>query len=650
MKTQSRAFPPPAAAFLALSVLLSPADAVPPKLDLSGPLIAEYMGTENTDRDVYHGNLRHAVGVHRIQAVRANRMAPPEATGDLVGWTYNHAPMLAHWQGRFWVEYVTNLKEEHGVPGRTDFLSSLDGYHWTRPEVAFPVLHLQAFQPPPRYFDGEQLEPIPAGFPGIMHQRMGWYVAPNGRLLMSGFYGYSPTPRYGPNRGQGLGRVVREVGPDGSVGPVHFIRLNREAGWKESDLPFPFYTSSPDTGFIEACDALLADRLMTLQWWEDDRQKDGFFPEFPDGIEAKALSFYERADGMTVGLWKGGFAGLTADRGRTWQWGRHNLPEINAKVWGQRLSDGTYALVYDHSASGRSRYPLSIVTGNDGRSFDHLLAVHPEVPPMRYQGIHKNQGPQYVRGIIPGNGEAPDGNLWVTYSVNKEDIWVARVRVPVTDRVEDPVDEAFDSVGSIRDLTDWNLYLPQWAPASIVGDPLDPSNRCLELIDDEPWDYAKVERFFPESVRLRASFRVFLAEIGHGALEIEVQGARSERPVRLRLDPAWLMFDHGTVEASPTRIETQRWITIELDLDCEAGEYRCTVDGRSLPEAISFNGSVETLQRLVLRTGPWRMDVRAALRDGYPGNPGLDQEDLPGAGTRAPRSRYLIDDVVIRPR
>jgi hypothetical protein len=237
----------------------------------------------------------------------------------------------------------------------------------------------------------------------------------------------------------------------------------------------------------------------------------------------------------------------------------------------------------------------------------------------------------------------------VTYSVNKEDLWVARIQVPITDTVTGPVDETFDEVVSIRDLTRWNLYLPQWAPVELVADPYAPGNRCLQLTDDEPWDYAKVERIFPESARLKVAFRVALEQIGHGALEIEVQGARSERPMRLRLDPEWLMFDQGMVEASPTRIDLLRWIAIELDIDCSAGKYTCTVDGRPLPEAIPFNEPVDTLQRLVVRTGPWRMDVRAALRDGYPGNPGLVQEDLAGSGTRAARSRYLIDDLTITP-
>ena len=73
-----------------------------------------------------------------------------------------------------------------------------------------------------------------------MHQRMGFYVAPNGRLLTSGFYSYCPNVRWGPNRGQGLGRVIREVHPDGSFGPIFFVRYNRHAGWDETEHALPF--------------------------------------------------------------------------------------------------------------------------------------------------------------------------------------------------------------------------------------------------------------------------------------------------------------------------------------------------------------------------------------------------------------------------
>ena len=46
----------------------------------------------------------------------------------------------------------------------------------------------------------------------MMHQRMGFYVAPDGRLLALAFYGQSPNP-FGMG---GVGRVVREAYRDGT--------------------------------------------------------------------------------------------------------------------------------------------------------------------------------------------------------------------------------------------------------------------------------------------------------------------------------------------------------------------------------------------------------------------------------------------------
>src|SRR5688500_11701787 len=308
----------PALALIALQILrpLAGGAASPPQLEQSAAEPLRYVGKDQPDPAYFDGRLPHAVGVHRYQAFRANRTQPAE--GGLLGWTYNHAPMLAHWKGRFWLQYLSDPKEEHAPPGRTLVLSSTNGRDWTEPQVAFLVIHLPSFAPPPRYFRGEQVSAIPAGMGAIMHQRMGWYVAPDGRLLTLGFYGYSPTIRWGPNRGQGIGRVVREVFADGSFGPIYFIRYNREAGWEEKNTPwFPFYRTSSDPGFVAACDALLADKLMTLAWWEEDRQKDGFFALDAGAEEPKGFSWFVRPDGVTVGVWKNHSA-LSADRGATW--------------------------------------------------------------------------------------------------------------------------------------------------------------------------------------------------------------------------------------------------------------------------------------------------------------------------------------------
>jgi len=645
--------------FLAWSVFA----VVPPSIEEVKDEPVIYAGSETADKRWHHGGFRAAVGVHKIQAYRATRNQPLE--GDIVGWTYNHAPMVAYWQGRFWMNYVSNRVEEHGTPGKTGFASSIDGYNWEVPKVGFPIIRLPELKPQARYLGGRELMVIPAGRESVMHQRMGFYAAPNGRLLTSGFYSYCPNVRFGPNRGQGLGRVIREVFPDGELGPIYFIRYNRHAGWDESNTPFPFYKTSDDAGLVEACEDLLADKRMTLQWWEEDRGDDGFFTlEIPPNIrisdktygpipeddvnfiEPKALSFYERPDGVTVGLFKSGLAALSPDDGQTWTKGRHHFPEAAAKIWGQQTEDGRYALVYDHSATNRNRFPLVVLTGDDGYAFDNILIVHAEVPPMRFRGVNKGLGPQYIRGIVPGNGNPPGEHMWLTYSSNKEDIWVARVRTPISGSVSDHLNESFEGYRKLSDMELWNLYLPQWAPVSLVSDPWDDQNQVLQIVDEEPYDYAKVERRIPSSKRVRISFRVMQKQIGLNGLEFEAQTARGVQPMRLWWSADQIGFDCAGTEVERTSIQLGRWHQIELELDCDEEEYSVSIDGKVIHAALDLEENPEAIERLVFRTGPWRMDVRQlTLENGEPGAPGVWDGDYPGADTKVNASIYLIDDL-----
>ena len=609
----------------------------PPAFEKSAGEPVRYTGTLHADKHFYDGRIPHASGVHSYQVYRANRDNPPE--GGMVGWTYSHAPMLAHWKGRFYLQYLSNLKEEHNPPARTLISSSADGMNWTTPAVVFPEYYL----PEIKTEDGT----VPEGMASVMHQRMGFYTADDGRLLTIGFYSYCLTPRHSPNLGQGLGRVVREVYGDGSFGPIYFIRYNRHAGWNESNTNYPFYTESSDQGFVHACKELLDDPLMTLQWWEMDRARDGFYKLDPGDKEIKALSYYHRPDGVVVGLWKYNYTALSQDEGASWSpvVESPSLKTCAAKVWGQKTDDGRYALVYNHSESRRNRFPLIVITGEDGHSFDNMLCVNGEVPPMRYQGIHKNIGTQYVRGMAEGNGDPQGGHMWVTYSMNKEDIWVSRIHVPVAGKVDRHPVQDFESVDNIMDLTFWNLYRPQWAPISLIQDPADPSNACLEIKDEEPWDYALAERQFPESSRVSVKFRVQQRQVGPGHLEVEVQDKNGRRPMRLRFEENWLGLDHGPLEIHPVPVETGRWYVIELLLDGRKQTYDCLLDGKKVREQVAFTEEVASLERIVFRTGPWRGDVRPYILDGEPGNPGLYQEDLAGAGKKVPASIFYLDDI-----
>ena len=626
---------------------------MPPSIEKSQAEPVKYVGDVQTDKRFYDGAIRHAAGVHLYQVFRANRTNPSEP--GLIGWTYNHQPFMVYWNGKFHVHFLSNEIEEHEPPGRTTYANSRNGRDWSDPKILFPEYALPEIKTDTVH--------IPKGTPSVMHQRMGFYVAPNGRLLALGFYSYTAHPRTSPNAGNGLGRVVREIYKDGSFGPVHFIRYNRHAGFNESNTSYPFYKKSEDKGFLKACESLLADKLMTLQWWEEDRAKDGFYVIDPGDVKSafpfhanmttfrgagKALCFYHRPDGVVVALWKNKWSALSPDEGMTWTGISKNasLNTCGAKVWGHNTEDGRYALVYNHSATHGNRYPMVVMSGDDGHEYDNMLCLHGEVPPQRYQGIHRSRGPQYVRGIVEGNGNPPGKHLWNTYSVNKEDIWVSRLHVPVIGTVDKHVNQDFTKIRDESQLELWNLYLPKWAPISIAADPVKPGNKCLQLLDEAPYDHAVAERAFPVSSKVSVAFRVMLSKIPQGRiLEFGVTDENGNRPMRLRFDRRWMYLDRKLLTISPVPIEAGKWFDIELKFDCSKQSYDLLLNGKLERKGVKFAEKVDTLERMVFRTGPYRNDVRSMIVDNEPRPSGLYTEDLPGSANKVSATVILIDDV-----
>jgi len=584
-----------------------------------------YVGGVAIDPSTHDGRLRPAVGVASYQTFRANRTHPEWAEG--CGWTYNHAPMLCYWNGAFYQEYLSNPVDEHIAPGQTLLHSSPDGRTWTRPQVVFPP-----YQPPP----GVQ---VPEGYSGyMMHQRMGFYVAPDGRLLVLGFYGHAEDP-FGKG---GIGRVVREVYPDGTFGPIYFIRYSSHADWNEGNTGYPLYRRSPDAGFVAACDSLLANRLVTLQWWDEDRGLDGFYPIAEAG---SALSFYHRRDGKVVALWKRGMCAIAEDDRALFS-KPVKAPTIvvdGAKMWGQRTSDGRYALVYNPTTHSEHRYPLGIITGEDGIIFDNLLLVHGEVPPRRFYGRYKDFGQQYVRGIVEGNGAPPDRALWVTYSMNKEDMWVSRIPVPVRWRVEEPVADDFDRMETGGHIPDWNVHSPLWAPVNVVDLPT--GGKALELRDEDPYDYAQAVRVFPESIAARVSLLVQPRQADNGCLEIELQDRFGYRPVRLRFgEDGRISAAGGDRQVDLQAYRPDTWYRLEITVDTKpVGHYSVTIDRRPALQEALLAEPVCSVERLCLRAGPHRDQPTRQTENQEPHDP------LPGADDKVPAAVFHVREVYASP-
>lgn len=567
-----------------------------------------YIGGEICNPRLHDGGFSYAIGTENVQVMRANRTHPDEADG--YGWTYNHAANITYWKGKFYLEYLSNPVDEQQPPGQTLLVTSTDGRHWGKPFVAFP---------PYKAPDGVTIPKPYYGY--IMHQRMGFYTAPNGRLLVVAFYGHS----YNPFKEGGIGRVVREMKADGTMGPIYFLRYSSHTSWNATNTSYPFYTKSKDRGFREACQALLNDKLKTLQWIDEDRGLDDFY-NLKDSINrVQATSYYHRKDGNTVALWKWSYAALSPDNGQTWST-PVRIPSLimaGGKQWGQRTPDGRYAICYNPIETQPYRYPLVTITSDDGITYDSMCVVHGEVPPRRFMGENKDFGPCYVRGITEGETTPPGNDMWLAYTVNKEDVWVARVPTPVRTVWTGAVNDNFDNIQPHATVTNWNIYRPRWADVYVNN------NHQLCLTDSDRYDYARAIRVFEAKPTTNITLDVQVAEENDDPFEIDVTDRHGERIVCVSLRG-------GDVVANSRRVgryDKGQWLPLNITID---------------------NGVVKVNQQQVMplhsAKNPERLSLRTGKYRDLPNRQTPNQEKcppLPGCDERISPAMYLIDNVHI---
>ncbi|MBB1286487.1 six-hairpin glycosidase [Flavisolibacter sp. BT320] len=577
-----------------------------------------YTGNTLVNVDYHHGQLSPAIGVHNLQTFRANR-EHPEWAGT--SWTYNHAPMLAYWNGRYYLQFLSNPVGEHIPPGQTFLQTSADGYTWSNPEIIFP---------PYKIPDGTTKEgrtEVAKDLYVVNHQRMGFFVSKKNRLLTLSYYGIVMGKGDDPNDGNGIGRVVREINKDGSYGPIYFIRYNKR--WNATNTSHPFYTASKDKGFVEACNELLASPLMMQQWVEEADRDDVLIPLKK---QVKAFSYYHLPDGRVVGLWKNALTTISKDGGKSWLYDPLRAPGFvnsNAKIWGQKTSDGAYATVYNPS---EFRWPLALSVSRDGLQYNNLLLVNGEITAMRYGGAYKSYGPQYVRGILEGNGTPPGNRLWVTYSMNKEDMWVSSVPVPVREKATAHAAEVFNQMPDNKELAEWNIYSSLWAPVRIEKRN---GAKWLALKDWDPFDYAKAERVIPTSKKLVTEFTIIAGQNTGGWLDIEFLDAKGVPGVRLSLDSAGnLLTKAGYRNRHLMKYEAGKEYNFRVELNTATRFYYVTVNGKALPPGIFF-APLSSIERVAFRTGHVRRFPDADTP--------TDQDyDLPKGGEKDKEAAYYI--------
>jgi hypothetical protein len=568
------------------------------------------IGTTLSNVDYHHGQLSPAIGVHNVQTMRANRADKNTTTS----WTYNHAPMLAYWSNTFYLEYLSNPVGEHIAPGQTLLQISKDGYNWNEPVIIFPPYKI------PDGFVKEGKKDTANNNYAVMHQRFGFYTAKSKKLYALAYYGIALGQKDDPNDGNGIGRVIREIKTDGSFGPIYFLRYNH--AFNEKNTSYPFYKYSGDGALITACEEILNTPLLMMQTVEEGDRND---PLIPLQKDFKAFNYYHLPNGNVVGLWKSALTSISKDEGKTWQYNPTRAPGFvnsNAKIWGQRTSDKKYATVYNPS---EFRWPLAVSVSDDGLKYKNLLLVNGEITSMRYGGAYKSYGPQYVRGIQEIDGKPVDGNMWVSYSMNKEDIWVSKIPIPIKDKETKPVNDFFSNSTV---LNNWNLYSPLWCRTVLI-------DNKLSLADSDPFDYAKAERIFPAAKKVTIDFSITPQQNNTGVLEIELTDAKGTACLRLMLDSTGtILTKQGYRNKSLGKYTAGEITNFKIELNTATRFYTVSINGNKPNNNLCF-APVASVERIVFRTGSVRRFPNADT-------PTDQNYDLPGADARTKEAVYQI--------
>jgi hypothetical protein len=361
------------------------------------------------DFSKWTGGLPIVPGIQTFTICIADREHPEKAEG--LGYTYQHHQDIAAWHGRLYVGWNTCKVDEDEWPSREVLSTSVNGMDWSKPVEMFP----QGISTPLRIY---------------------FYLAPNGRMLV--IAGLREN-RESLSERRKSGIVVREIFSNHTFGDVYTLRNAPKPVEKQP----PFFEVSSDKGFVEACHQLLDDHLFLSQqdygvlldpkdrmkWfnpsnWQGDDQLRDIAMEF-----GKAMCFFERDNGTIVALSKRRWVTTSLDGGKTWTQPVRpkSLITGGGKVWGQQIPDGRYLLIYNPDQE--KRWPLLMLTSNDGIIFSNPMSINGELPKQRYEGKFKDIGVSYHRGLNKWNndGSWKDDGIWLVYSLNKEDILISRI-------------------------------------------------------------------------------------------------------------------------------------------------------------------------------------------------------------------------------
>jgi hypothetical protein len=219
--------------------------------------------------------------------------------------------------------------------------------------------------------------------------------------------------------------------------------------------------------------------------------------------------------------------------------------------------------------------------------------------------------------------------------MNKEDIWVSSIPVPVKSIAENQVNDIFNDLPENMELENWNIYSPAWAKAGVEKHH---DQKCLSLQDKDEFDYAMAERLFPPSEKIMVEFTVEAGQNDRGALYFELQNENNTSAMRLVFDTdGALKTKAGYRMKNLMKYQPDQKYTVRVEAQTSNRYFEVFVDDKQVGNGLFF-APVASLQQLVFRTG----EVRRYPNVDTP----TDQDfDMKQDGKPIPEANYWIGSV-----
>ena len=209
---------------------------------------------------------------------------------------------------------------------------------------------------------------------------------------------------------------------------------------------------------------------------------------------------------------------------------------------------------------------------------------------MRFGGFWKDFGPQYMRGIAEGI-ERPKDQVCLAYTVNKEDVWIAILPVPITGKETARSFRADFSKG----YDSFTVYSPKWAPVTA-------ENGVLRLRDFDRYDYAKAERILYDAPKQTVTCTILPHQDDQGELYLELQDEKGTPGIRMVLRSGGQLCVRQTAVVPFYSYRANEPLTLTITADCPNHRFALSINGGEEKTHL-FMTAIDSISRFVLRTG-----------------------------------------------